>query len=94
MWPEREDINACGDLERVMLDTAFDLTQSGIDLLETCRRWRMHSRYLDPDRHHERLPITTALASAVLVGREMGWCSWSMLDLDPLVTESTRGADA
>ncbi|MEV5835554.1 hypothetical protein [Nocardia sp. NPDC052112] len=55
---------------------------------------RMHSWYLDPDRRAQRFPITTALASAILAGREMGWCSGNMLDLDRLVTESIRRMDA
>ncbi|WP_433194431.1 hypothetical protein ACQP1G_37630 [Nocardia sp. CA-107356] len=94
MWPERENVNACGDLERIMVDTAYDLTVSHVDLVQTCRQLWVHSWYLDPDRHTQRFPITTALASAVLAGREMGWCSWNMLDLDPLVTESIRRLDA
>ncbi|MEV5835565.1 hypothetical protein [Nocardia sp. NPDC052112] len=90
LWPDRREINASGDLEHIMVDTAYDLPSSHTDLRQTCRRSRMHSWYLDPERDSERLPITAALASTLLAAREMGWCRWSMLDLDPLVTESTR----
>ncbi|WP_433620999.1 hypothetical protein [Nocardia sp. CA-120079] len=93
MWTERENVNASDDFERIMVDTAYDLTVSHVDLVQTCRQLWVHSWYLDPDRRTQRFPITTALASAVLAGREMGWCSWDMLDLDPLVTESIRGLD-
>ncbi|MEV4237187.1 hypothetical protein AB0J47_18640 [Nocardia sp. NPDC049737] len=90
VWPDREEVNACGDLEHIMVDTAYDLPLSDADLRQMCRRSRLHSWYLDPERDSERLPITTALASTLLAAREMGWCRWSMLDLDPLVTESIR----
>ncbi|MDE1675203.1 hypothetical protein [Nocardia gipuzkoensis] len=61
------------------------------DLRRTCASGNAHSWYLDPTQDSPWQPITTALVSAVLVARSMGWCSWTLLDLDQLITLSTTG---
>ncbi|WP_280308294.1 hypothetical protein [Nocardia abscessus] len=82
---------SCPSRGPAMVDTATDLADSDPDLRRTCASANVHSWYLDPTHDSPRLPITAALVSAVLVARSMGWCSWTRLDLDRLITVSTTG---
>ncbi|MGY4102077.1 hypothetical protein ACW2Q0_21375 [Nocardia sp. R16R-3T] len=88
LWAHRRELPTTDDVSTLMVDTAFDLGISVPDLRATCKAAKLSSGYLDQARDTWRGPITTALASALLTARSLGWCSWQTLDLDPLVTES------
>ena len=88
LWPARRELPTTDDISALMVDTAFDLDISNLDLRATSAAAQLSSEYLAPGRHIWRGAITTALASALLVARSLGWCSWRTLDLDPLVTAS------
>lgn len=90
LWPHRRELPGTDNVSALMVDTAFDLDISTPDLRSTCAAAKVSSQYLDPTCDSWRGPITSALGSALLTARSLGWCSWRSLDLDPLVTESAR----